>query len=299
MFSFAKKPQLSVIVIFYNMTREAPRTLATLANQAGINPGDIEIIAIDNNSSRPLAESTISEFKRRLGKHFRYHFHHTDSVSPVSAVNLGVNMARANKVCVCIDGARMLSPGIISNMLAAFKVHPRAFVSTLGWHLGDELQNESVKKGYCQAVEDDLLASIDWQQDGYQLFTISALAGSSHQGWFASVAESNCFALTKADFLSLGGFNARFQTPGGGLVNLDFFRLACESPALTPVLLLGEGTFHQFHGGVATNATLAEHPWAKFHDEYVAIRGQDYQAPHFAPYYMGRLSEQARRFLPQ
>lgn len=297
MFWFTKKPQLSVIVIFYNMTREAPRTLATLANQAGINPGDIEIIAIDNNSRQPLAESTISEFKRRLGKNFRYHFHQTDSVSPVGAVNLGVSMARADKVCVCIDGARMLSPGVISNMLAAFAIHRRAFVSTLGWHLGPQVQNASIKDGYCQAVEDDLLATVDWQQDGYQLFSVSSLAGSSANGWFATLYESNCFAIAKSDFLALGGFDMRFQTPGGGLVNLDFFRLACESPELTPVLLLGEGTFHQFHGGVATNVVMEEHPWDKFNEEYVQIRGHDYAPPSYSPYYLGHIAPQARRFL--
>ena len=49
-----------------------------------------------------------------------------------------------------------------------------------------------------------------------------------------------------------------------GLVNLDFFRQVVESSLCTSGILLGEGTFHQFHGGVATNVSLDEHPWILF-----------------------------------
>ena len=96
----------------------------------------------------------------------------------------------------------------------------------------------------------------------------------------------------------LGGFDLRFRSRGGGLVNLDFFRLALSTPELTPVLLLGEGSFHQFHGGVATNVPMEQHPWQHFHEEYRSIRGQDYKEPIFDPVYLGRLSQPARRFLP-
>ena len=44
---------------------------------------------------------------------------------------------------------------------------------------------------------------------------------------------------------------------------------ACELDDTELILLLGEATFHQIHGGVATNAL--ESPWRKFHDEYVKI----------------------------
>ena len=64
--------------------------------------------------------------------------------------------------------------------------------------------------------------------------------------------------------LDLGGFNEGFVSPGGGLVDLDFFREAIESNLFEPLLLLGEGSFHQFHGGVATNVPLNNHPWIPF-----------------------------------
>lgn len=288
-------PLLSVIAVFHNMNREALRTLATLTSgyQRGVGDIPYEVIAIDNGSSMPLTESDVIG----CGPQFHYIYFPTSSVSPAAAVNHGVSVARGRCVCICIDGARMLSPGVLGNMLIAFKAFPNAFVSTLGWHLGSEVQNISVANGYCQEVEDSLLASVDWRLNGYALFSIASLALSCKDGWFSSIAESNCFAMPRINFIALGGFDDRFVSPGGGLVNLDFFSKACLSDALEPVLLFGEGSFHQFHGGVATNVPMSEHPWERFHDEYQSIRGHSYQPPTFTPYYMGRMPAEAKRFL--
>ncbi|MEO5718002.1 MAG: glycosyltransferase family A protein [Chthoniobacterales bacterium] len=290
-------PTLSVIVIVHDMRREAPRTLFSLSPgyQHGVAADDYEVIVVENGSSDPLSADEVE----RIAPNFRYLRHETSSSSPVEAVNLGVELARGEHVAVCVDGARILSPGIVRYLLAAFRAFPNPFVYTLGWHLGEEVQNLSIKKGYDQAAEDRLLDSIEWQSNGYALFSVSALALSCREGWFSTVAESNCFALRKTEFVRLGGFDVGFQAPGGGLVNLDFFSLASSASELTPVLLLGEGTFHQIHGGVATNVEMAEHPWEKFHEEYVRLRGKAYAPPQFTPHYLGRLSPEARRFLPQ
>ena len=290
-----KAPKLSVVVIFHNMRREATRTLFSLSPtyQQGVRADDYEVIAIDNGSTEPLNADQV----HAVAPNVRYLAHATASRSPVDAVNLGVDLARSENVAICIDGARILSPGILRYSLMAFRAFAGPFVCTLGWHLGDEVQNVSVAKGYGQPVEDRLLASVDWQTNGYALFSISALALSCKDGWFSSILESNCFAIAKKEFLRLGGFCDRFQTAGGGLVNLDFFASACEAPHLEPVVLLGEGTFHQFHGGAATNVPLAEHPWPRFHEEYARVRAKPYAPPPFSPHYLGHLPPEARRFL--
>jgi glycosyltransferase involved in cell wall biosynthesis len=288
-------PKLSVIVIVHDMRREAPRTLFSLSPtyQRGVEADDYEVIVVENGSTAPLSKDEV----QRIAPSFSYRWHGTSSASPAEAVNLGVELARAERVAVCVDGARILSPGIVRYMLAAFRAFANPFVCTLGWHLGAEVQNISITKGYEQAVEDRLLDSVDWRANGYALFSISALALSCREGWFSTIAESNCFALGRNEFVRLGGFCEAFNSPGGGLVNLDFFSLACSAPEVTPVLLLGEGTFHQFHGGIATNVSMANHPWDKFHEEYVRIRGKPYAPPVFNPDYLGRLSPEARRFL--
>src|SRR6266850_624582 len=288
-------PKLSVIVIVHDMRREAPRTLFSLSPgyQRGVEAGDYEVIVVENGSTAPLSADEVE----RTAPNFRYRWHETSSTSPVEAVNLGVDLALGERVAVCVDGARILSPGIVHYMLAAFRAFANPFVCTLGWHLGDEVQNFSIAKGYDQAVEDRLLDSVDWRANGYALFSISALALSCRNGWFSKISESNCFALNKVEFVRLGGFCEAFRMPGGGLVNLDFFSRACEVAELTPVLLFGEGMFHQFHGGVATNVSRADHPWERFHEEYVCIRGKAHAPPPFDPHYLGRLSPEARQFL--
>ena len=98
-----------------------------------------------------------------------------------------------------------------------------------------------------------MLESLDWRRDGYQLFRIATLAGSSRHGWFAPLGESNCVFVTRNTFKILGGFDEAFDYPGGGLLNLDFYRRACERPETELVILLGEGSFHQYHGGATTD----------------------------------------------
>jgi hypothetical protein len=42
-------------------------------------------------------------------------------------------------------------------------------------------------------------------------------------------------------------------------------------------MLAGEGTFHQFHGGVAANSATPR--FEEFHAEYNALRGKDFTRP--------------------
>jgi hypothetical protein len=289
------RPRLSVVVIFHNMRREAARTLFSLSPpyQRRIRPHEYEVIAIDNGSSAPVEAGEVERWSGNL----RYVYHPTSAVSPAAAVNLGVELARGEHVAVCIDGARLLSPGLLRYALMALVMFRAPFICTRAWHLGPELQNVSMTRGYNQASEDALLESVNWRDDGYELFTISSLASSSGDGWFAPLSESNCFVIDKRAFQALGGLDTRFESPGGGLVNHDFFQRACACPSLTPVLLLGEGTFHQFHGGIATNTTLDKHPFRDFQDEYRRVRGMEYRSPTFRPRYFGHMPPAACRFL--
>ena len=55
---------------------------------------------------------------------------------------------------------------------------------------------------------------------------------------------------------ALGGVDERFDAPGGGHLNLDTFRRSVELPGADLVVLLAEATFHQLHGGIATNSPV-------------------------------------------
>jgi len=286
-------PLLSIIAAFHDMPREAPRTLQTLSPgyQRGTNPNDYEVIAVDVGSDPPLDEGCLAAAGAacRLMRFPR-------CSSPAAAINAAVAATAADRVMVCIDGARMLSPGIVRLAIAALAAYPDRLVATVSWHLGPKVQNESMLEGYDQGEEDRLLGSIDWRQDGYRLFAISCLAQSSREGWLGSISESNCMAMGRQAWQRLGGYEERFTSPGGGLVNPDFYRRACDLLG-PPVLLLGEGTFHQIHGGVATNTPRSTRPVRPFLAEYESLRGEPFAGPRQPAVLFGGMSAAALPWL--
>ncbi len=288
-------PDLTAIVIMHNMVREAPRTLYSLsrAYQRALGGLRYRMLVLDHGSREPLPP----DLARRFDADIDYRFVRTDAVSPVAAINAAAAEVTSPLLMISIDGARILSPGLLGWVRRAALLFADPLIYTLGWHLGPDLQSRSMLAGYDQAVEDQLLRQADWRADGYQLFGISSLAGSSDEGFFGIPAESNCLVLRTATFRALGGYDERFVSPGGGLANHDLFRRALTRPGVQPVCLLGEGSFHQIHGGVASNAAAAEHPWPRYQAEYRAIRGHDWQ-PQDAidPVYLGHLPAAARRF---
>jgi glycosyltransferase involved in cell wall biosynthesis len=293
MTSSSAAPALSVVIICYNMAREIPRTIRSFSPsmQRGMVAGDYELILIDNGSTRPFDETVVSALAPNLSIHRMAH----PAPSPVPAINLGLELARGELVGVCIDGARMASPGLLACAMSAGKVHRRPVIGSLSFHLGPEVQMSSVAKGYDQTVEDRLLAQSGWESDGYRLFDISVFAGSSEAGWFVLPAETNALFMPAGLWREMGGYDPGFVTPGGGLANLDAWRRACALPDSRVVMLLGEATFHQVHGGVATNAAVS--PWTSFHEEYVRLHGEPYAKPRRTPWLFGPVHPAIQRSL--
>ena len=54
-----------------------------------------------------------------------------------------------------------------------------------------------------------------WQRNGYSLFRIACLAGSSKYGILAPLAESNALVMRRQMFDELGGLEEGFTSPGG------------------------------------------------------------------------------------
>jgi glycosyltransferase involved in cell wall biosynthesis len=287
------KPRISIILAARNMERELPRTLHTLtpAYQSGIEESDYEVIVVDCGSTIPIDREAV----RGYGMNFQL-LRFEDSPSPARAINQAVHRCSTEIVMVCIDGARMLSPGILRFTLEAFGARKNPIVATLAWHLGPKVQMVSMLEGYDQAAEDLLLGTVDWRRNGYELFRISALAGSSSQGWFMPIGESNCIAMRRECYDRLGGFEERFQTPGGGFVNLDFYKRACEENG-DLVVVLGEGTFHQFHGGASTNIVQGHADRKRFEQEYRNLKGCDFFRPLTPSTYIGAMPPQALPFV--
>jgi glycosyltransferase involved in cell wall biosynthesis len=242
-------PQVSLVVISHNMARELPRTLLSLVPpyQRDCIGDAIEIIVVDNGSSVPPAERIFERLDARVSL-----VHQPDpTVSPVAAINTGLWAATGALVGIWIDGARLASPGLIDACLRASRLHPRPVLATLNYQLGPSLQYDSARHGYDQAAEDRLLLDIGWPRDGYRLFEIAT--SEMRAGPAGPMLESNALFLPRPMWDELGGYDAAFVEPGGGVVNVDTFLRACALPDAQLIRILGEGTFHQFHGGVSTS----------------------------------------------
>lgn len=276
-------PRLAIVVVVYNMAREAPRTLYSLSSayQVAAAAGDYEIVVVDNGSAEPLPKALFDALEGR----FRYFQLDDAGPSPAAAINFGAAQTNAPAVGIMIDGARLASPGVVGQSLIALKTFANPVICTVGFHLGPEMQTTSPAKGYDRRAEDALLDGIGWRRNGYRLFEISALAGSCQDGWFGSFAESNLIVVKRALFDALGGFDERFDLPGGGFVNLDFYNRALAVPDRQLISLFGEGTFHQIHGGVMTNRAAAKlvDEFARYTRQYREIRGADFAAASERP----------------
>jgi hypothetical protein len=285
---------LSVVVVVHDMIRELPRTLCTLAPeyQRGIGRDDYEIVVVDNGSPHPLDEVVLAAFPGRL----RATRVEPAPPSPARAANVGLDMAEGEVVGLIIDGARMASPGLLSDARLAMRLADRPIVATPGYHLGPTRHMKANDTGYDQAAEDRLLREVDWRADGYKLFEVSTLAGSSGRGWFGPMGESSALFMPSEMWRELQGLEERFELPGGGLVNHDLYRRACALEAAQLIVLLGEGTFHQLHGGAATSRRLG---WDEMHADYEGIRGEPYRPPPNPPLYLGGIQPSMLRHLEQ
>mgnify|MGYP001818491290 CR=1 FL=1 len=66
------------------------------------------------------------------------------------------------------------------------------------------------------------------------------------------------------------------------------------------MILPGEGTFHQFHGGVTTGGQCNEDREAYIkasNEQYHRLRGADYENPRTIPLFLGEIHSQVQPFI--
>jgi len=264
-------PDLSLVVVCYEMARELQRTLLSLspAYQRGKWSRNYEVIVVDNGSAEPPEARQFAD----LGLTLSVLRCSSASPSPVAAVNEGLAAARGTLVGAWIDGARLASPGLLQAAMAAASHHTRPIVATTNYQLGFQRQYLSAAKGYDRALEDELLRSIDWPRDGYRLFEVATPETKNPP--FGPMLESNALFMPKSLWNELGGYDPAFTEPGGGMVNPDTLARACALPATQLIRVMGEATFHQIHGGLTTSSpALALRTLDEGSRFYLRLRGQ-------------------------
>lgn len=232
------------------MQREAQRTLLSLSRryQQGLDDAHYEVLCIDNGSAQPMDRRFVESF----GREFRLIRPEPALPSACKAINDAVKQARGRYVCIMIDGAHMLSPNVLSQALEAFKGYPDAMVALRQWFIGGD-QRWLAQNGYTREMEDQLFARCEWPHDPYALFDIGRAMHDPAGGWYQGMGESNCVLLPISTYRQIGGYDELFDEPGAGYANLDFFVRAAAAVRGPIISMLGEASFHQFHGGTTTN----------------------------------------------
>ena len=288
---------LSVVVVFYNMRREAPRTLHSLsrAYQEGTDGTSYEVIVVENGSDED--QKLGAAFVRDFGPEFRYVDLGADaSPSPVGALNRGIALSRGRSLALMIDGAHVLTPGVLRFGMQGLATYGVAIVATQQWYVGPGQQGEAMDDGYDQAYEDRLFERIKWPVNGYRLFEIGHFVGD--RDWLDGVWESNCMFVTRAQLEQVGGFEERFSMAGGGYANLELYERLGSSPDVSVCTILGEASFHQVHGGTTTNQTDAAERRSRvfgYGQHYRELRGRPFKGPGKPIHFVGRITTGAAR----
>lgn len=287
-----RMPRLSIVIAAYDMQREIPRTLCSFLPplQRSVEDIDYEIVVVDNGSPSALSLSNLPLPPPRPIRLVRVNPSEA-SPSPVACINAAVrDHTIGDWLMICVDGARMASSYLVRRSVDILTRHADAFTFVASRHLGPKTQMQSVNEGYDQDAEDRLLDSVDWQMDLDLLYDISVWAGAHARNNLLLQNESNAIAMSRSAWERWGGYNERFRRPGGGLCNLELFsRHATRENALN-VLLYGETTFHQFHGGAATAHAGYFHA---SQEEHWNATGNQYERPSFA--FLADLGERYKR----
>ena len=289
-------PKVSVIVVAYRMARQLENTLYTLSAefQQGVSADDYAVIVMENSSSDNLSPDAVAA----LPDNFNYKLRSETSATPVYAVNEAFALCRGDYICLMIDGARMVSPGMIRTALSAFAIDANAVVAVPGYHLGQDEQH--LVSGQRDLLEEEtrLLASVDWRHSGYELFSISTFSGANRNGYLHPIMECNCLFASAKNYAAIGHANTDFTLPGGGSINLHVYRSLGMLPGTELFVLPGEGSFHQYHGGVTTS-TYAERE-AEIEKHRVQLHSfwpGGFHSLRREPTLLGRVPPQAQPFL--
>ncbi|QKE65037.1 glycosyltransferase [Aquipseudomonas campi] len=290
------QPLLSIIVIAYDMPRQALNTLRSLSPvyQQGVTGDEYEVIVVENRSRRNMDVAAVEA----LPGNFRYFLRDEAGVSPAAAINFGFQQARGRFIGLMIDGARLVSPGVVQYALMAFRISADAMVVVPGYHLGEDEQQFHFSNGYTEEAEQQLLQGIDWLNNGYRLFEIACWSGANPRGFFSPFMESNCLFMSAEIFRDIGQADERFNLSGGGSLNLFLYRKTAVHPRTQSFMLAGEGSFHQLHGGVTTSEVEGRDEMLKEQNAQLCqLLGYDFRSPAVEPVILGKFRGPAMPYL--
>ena len=271
------------------------RSLSSLYQQS-VDPADYEVIVVENESDDMCPAQDIAE----LGDNFHYHRRQETGVSPVAALNFAVEHCRGALLGLVLDGAQMLSPRVLEYALMATAMADDPVVTVPGYHLGEVDQKDSLNSGHSESLELARLEELDWQENGYRLFQYACFSSGNKAGYLQPMLESSALFCSRDAYLAMGGAPLGFDQPGGGSVNLYIYRKMLMRPTAQLFVLAGEGSFHQFHGGVTTSGKSNREALLKSFDlRLEELYGEPFKATAREPQILGAITHYAQPMLAQ
>lgn len=263
---------LSIVVIFYDMEECYEDTLLTMSRefQVGIEDVSYEVIAIDNNSPVPLDEGAVERF----GPEFKLVRYETEGRSPVEAINYGLSICTGEYVAVVVDGARMLSNGVIAKTLSEAKRYPRACVYTQAFNLA----TYSCAPEEAFNVELKMKKQTGWPGDSKSIISKGILCDSYGPTLQGKIPTEFTWYVVKRSFMdSVGRYNENFKSHGGGLMNQELvIRMVKHNPQF--VFVQDEYSIHQYHNRYKPKGTMQV-----YFDEFEQVTGRAWQQPNIKP----------------
>ena len=222
------RPSLSVVVVAYDMARELPRTLRSLAPgyQRGIARRRLRGDRRRQRVARPVDAALLDAFRGQL----RSARIDPAPPTPARAANLGHRAGRRRLRRPADRRRAAREPGAARPRAARAPRSRRGpIVATLGWHLGPtrhmDARDGRLRPGRrgraprrARLGARRLPAVLDQHARGVVGTRMVRADGREQR---AVHGRSRCGS-------ELGGLDERFVLPGGGLSNHDLYRRACE-----------------------------------------------------------------------
>ncbi|KZR77518.1 glycosyltransferase family A protein [Prochlorococcus marinus] len=239
--------ELSIIVGSYELTHQISNTVTSILSALSQTVVSAEIIIADNSKSLKTIDSNIVNYINVNVIDF------SELDIPIHAsMNLAVERACGDYLCLMIDGARLWSPNIIREVDQYLSLY--TVVHVPNYQLGTDYQMYGNHGAGSFKCEDKLLIDCGWPfLKTSQLIELSFL--EPHAGIGPTIFESNCLFLSRKMWDEVNGYDLQFQRKDGGFASADLLSRLIENNCELKVLA-DAGTFHQFHFGTTTSSPL-------------------------------------------
>jgi glycosyltransferase involved in cell wall biosynthesis len=192
------KLKLSVIIPTYNRYAFLKKCLQSICNQTFSSEG-YEIIVIDDGST----DDTESISKKFKNNKINFHFHRQENAGPAAARNLGVALSSGD-ILVFIDDDCVAPADFLRNIDYCFENYSEADVCV----------------GKIIPVFDNIFLrqTTKYLEKKYRKESNTIVSQATPK----TELRTDCSAVKKECFVSVGGFDTKFKLPSGEDVDLGF-----------------------------------------------------------------------------